>query len=356
MILALDAMGGDNAPQAVVDGALMALRDLENDFVIWLFGNEAQINACLEGKEYPADRLVVKPATEVITCEEAPAVAVRRKKGSSMVLAAKAVAVRRKKNSSMVLAAKAVADKEADCFISAGSTGAVLSCGTLVIRRIKDVQRPALAPLIPNLQGGHTMIIDAGANVDCKPPYLVQFAQMGSAYMELVEGVKDPAVGLLNNGEEAEKGNELTKETYPLLQALEGIRFTGNCEARELMSGDFDVVVTDGFAGNVLLKSTEGTAKAITAMLKTELMGSLRGAIGGAIAKPAFAALKKKMDYTEVGGAPLLGVNGGVIKAHGSSNAKAFFNAIRQAQKLVKGGVTKKIAAAVQASEIQVEG
>lgn len=334
MILALDAMGGDNAPQAVVDGALMALRELDEDIVIWLFGDEKQIKDCLAGKEYPADRLVIKPASEVITCEEAPAVAVRRKKDSSMVLAA-----------------KAVADKEANCFISAGSTGAVLSCGTLVIRRIKDVQRPALAPLIPNLQGGHTMIIDAGANVDCKPLYLVQFAQMGSAYMELVEGVKEPSVGLLNNGEEAEKGNELTKETYPMLQELEGIRFAGNCEARELMSGDFDVVVTDGFAGNVLLKSTEGTAKAITSMLKTELMGSLRGTIGGAIAKPAFVALKKKMDYTEVGGAPLLGVNGGVIKAHGSSSAKAFFNAVRQAEKLVRGGVTEKIAAAVQTSK-----
>ena len=322
MILALDAMGGDNAPQAVVDGALLALQELDKDMVIWLFGDEGQLKACLEGRSYPADRLVVKPAQEVITCEEAPAVAVRRKKDSSMVLAA-----------------KAVANKEADCFISAGSTGAVLACGTLVIRRIKDVQRPALAPLIPNLQGGHTMIIDAGANVDCKPVYLVQFAQMGSAYMELVEGVEDPAVGLL------------TKETYPLLQELEGIRFAGNCEARELMSGDFDVVVTDGFAGNVLLKSTEGTAKAITSMLKTELLGSLRGTIGGAIAKPAFAALKKKMDYTEVGGAPLLGVNGGVIKAHGSSNAKAFYNAIRQAQRLVKGGVTDKIAAAVQSQE-----
>ena len=333
MILALDAMGGDNAPQAVVDGALLALESLKKDITIWLFGDEEQIKKCLAGKTYPADRLVIKPASEVITCDEAPAAAVRRKK-----------------NSSMVLAAKAVADKEADCFISAGSTGAVLSCGTLIIRRIKDVQRPALSPLIPNLQGGHTMIIDAGANVDCKPLYLVQFAQMGSAYMELVEGVKEPAVGLLNNGEEAEKGNELTKETYPLLQALEGIQFVGNCEARELMSGDFDVVVTDGFAGNVLLKSTEGTAKAITSMLKTELMGSLRGTIGGAIAKPAFAALKK-MDYTEVGGAPLLGVNGGVIKAHGSSNAKAFFNAIRQAQKLVEGGVTEKIAAAVQAGK-----
>ena len=336
MIFALDAMGGDNAPQAVVDGALKALRELSQDITIWLFGDEAQINLCLVDREYPADRLVVKPAPEVITCEEAPAVAVRRKR-----------------NSSMVLAAKAVADGEADCFISAGSTGAVLSCGTLIIRRIKDVQRPALAPLIPNLQGGHTMIIFAGANVDCKPLYLVQFAQMGSAYMELVEGVEAPVIGLLNNGEEAEKGNELTKETYPLLKELDGIRFAGNCEARELMSGDFDVVVTDGFAGNVLLKSTEGTAKAITSMLKTELMGSLRGTIGGAIAKPAFAALKKKMDYTEVGGAPLLGVNGGVIKAHGSSNAKAFFNAIRQAQKLVRGGVTQKIAAAVQASKEQ---
>ena len=336
MILALDAMGGDNAPQAVVDGALMALKEPDSDLVIWLFGDESQIRACLAGKAYPAERLIVKPASEVITCEEAPAAAVRRKKDSSMVLAA-----------------KAVADKVADCFLSAGSTGAVLSCGTLIIRRIKDVQRPALAPLIPNLQGGHTMIIDAGANVDCKPLYLVQFAQMGSAYMELVEGVKTPAVGLLNNGEEAEKGNELTKETYPLLKELDGIRFAGNCEARELMSGDFDVVVTDGFAGNVLLKSTEGTAKAITAMLKTELMGSVRGTIGGAIAKPAFASLKKKMDYTEVGGAPLLGVNGGVIKAHGSSNAKAFFNAIRQAQKLVKGGVVEKIADAVHGAKVQ---
>ena len=334
MILALDAMGGDNAPQAVVDGAIQALQELDTEIVIWLFGDETQIKACLEGKTYPSDRLVIKPAAEVITCEEAPAVAVRRKKDSSMVLAA-----------------KAVADGEADCFISAGSTGAVLACGTLVIRRIKDVQRPALAPLIPNLQGKNTMIIDAGANVDCKPLYLVQFAQMGSAYMELVEGVDAPVIGLLNNGEEAEKGNELTKETYPLLKDLEGIRFGGNCEARELMSGDFDVVVTDGFAGNVLLKSTEGTAKAITSMLKTELMGSLRGTIGGAIAKPAFASLKKKMDYTEVGGAPLLGVNGGVIKAHGSSNAKAFYNAIRQAWKLVRGGVTQKIAAAVQASK-----
>ena len=337
MVLAIDAMGGDNAPQAVVEGALIALKELDKDIIIWMFGDKDQISDCLQGKDYPLDRLIIMPSTEIITCEEAPAVAVRRKK-----------------NSSMVLAAKAVADGDANCFISAGSTGAVLSCGTLIIRRIKNVQRPALAPLIPNLQGGHTMIIDAGANVDCKPIYLAQFAQMGSAYMELVEGVGEPVVGLLNNGEEAEKGNELTKMTFPLLSEMTDIRFAGNCEARELMSGDYDVVVTDGFAGNVLLKSTEGTAKAITSMLKAELMGSLRGTIGGAIAKPAFASLKKKMDYTEVGGAPLLGVNGGVIKAHGSSNAKAFYNAIRQAYKLVSGGVTAKITEAVQTASTHI--
>ena len=333
MVLAIDAMGGDNAPQAVVEGALLALKELDNDVIIWMFGDKDRISEFLQGKDYPADRLIIMPSTEIITCEEAPAVAVRHKK-----------------NSSMVLAAKAVAEGNANCFISAGSTGAVLSCGTLIIRRIKNVQRPALAPLIPNLKGGHTMIIDAGANVDCKPIYLAQFAIMGSAYMELVEGVNKPAVGLLNNGEEAEKGNELTKMTYPILSGMSNICFEGNCEARELMSGDYDVVVTDGFAGNVLLKSIEGTAKSITSMLKTELMGSLRGTIGGAIAKPAFASLKKKMDYTEVGGAPLLGVNGGVIKAHGSSNAKAFYNAIRQADKLVRGGVTEKISKAVRST------
>lgn len=329
MIIAIDAMGGDFAPKAVVEGALLALQETGEDVCLSLYGDEAQIRACLEGQSYDGGRLKIVPCTEVISCEEAPAAAVRQKKDSSMVRAA-----------------QAVAQGEADCFLSGGSSGAVLTAGTLIIRRIKGIQRPALATLIPNMQGGYTMLVDSGANADCKSAYLVQFAHMGAAYMQRVMGVEDPRIGLLNNGAEAEKGNELTKETYALLEQEPGIRFAGNAEARELMSGDFDVLVADGFSGNVLLKGTEGAAKTITAMLKTELMGTLRGMLGGAIAKPAFAALKKRMDYKEVGGAPLLGVNGGVIKAHGSSDGRAFKNAILQGEKLVRGSVTEQIAQA----------
>ena len=327
MKLALDAMGGDFAPQAAVEGALLALEKTGTDAELVLYGKKEEIEKYLQGKPYPAGRLSVCDCREEISCEEAPATAVRRKKDASLVRCA-----------------QAVADKEADCFISAGSTGAVLSAGTMIVRRIKGVQRPALGTMIPNLQGGHTLLIDCGANVDSKSCYLVQFAVMGTVYVRLLTGKEQPVVGLLNNGTEEEKGNLLSKETYPLLKETEGITFGGNCEARELMSGDFDVIVTDGFAGNVLLKGTEGAAKAITSMLKTELMGSLRGTIGGAIAKPAFAALKKRMDYKEVGGAPLLGVAGGVIKAHGSSDAKAFMNAILQAEKLVRTDVPGAIA------------
>lgn len=334
MILALDAMGGDLAPQAAIEGALEALNILGTDVTIHLYGLKEEIEKTLAGKSYPQDRLAVRDCRETIGCDEAPAVAVRRKKDSSLVRAA-----------------RAVADKEADCFISAGSTGAVLSAGTLIVRRIKGVQRPALGTMIPNLQGGHTFLIDCGANVDSKSSYLVQFAMMGSVYVRMLTGKDSPVVGLLNNGAEEEKGNELTKETYQLLKVRKDINFGGNCEARELMSGDYDVVVTDGFAGNVLLKGTEGAAKAIGAMLKTELMSSIRGTIGAAIAKPALNALKKRMDYKEVGGAPLLGVNGGVIKAHGSSDAKAFMNALRQAEKLVRTDVTGLIAAGVGEEE-----
>lgn len=323
MILALDAMGGDLAPQAAVEGALEALKILPADVQIQLYGKKEEIETFLTGKTYDSVRMSIMDCRETVGCDEAPAVAVRRKKDSSIVRCA-----------------RAVAEHEADCYISAGSTGAVLSAGTLIVRRIKGVQRPALGTMIPNLQGGHTFLIDCGANVDSKSSYLVQFAVMGSVYVKLLTGKTEPVVGLLNNGAEEEKGNELTKEAYQLLKAREDIYFAGNCEARELMSGDYDVVVTDGFAGNVLLKGTEGAAKAITAMLKTELLSTVRGTIGGAIAKPAFQALKKRMDYTEVGGAPLLGVNGGVIKAHGSSDAKAFMNALRQAEKLVRSDVT----------------
>ena len=329
MRILVDAMGGDNAPDQIALGAIQAAKDFGCEAVLVGRG-EAILQALKDqGIETLPKGVEIANADDVVDMHDDPATVVKKKKDSSMVRAA-----------------QAVAQGEADCFLSGGSSGAVLTAGTLIIRRIKGIQRPALATLIPNMQGGYTMLVDSGANADCKSAYLVQFAHMGAAYMQQVMGVEDPRIGLLNNGAEAEKGNELTKETYALLEQEPGIRFAGNAEARELMSGDFDVLVADGFSGNVLLKGTEGAAKAITAMLKTELMGTLRGMLGGAIAKPAFAALKKRMDYKEVGGAPLLGVNGGVIKAHGSSDGRAFKNAILQGEKLVRGSVTEQIAQA----------
>lgn len=239
----------------------------------------------------------------------------------------------------MIRAISAVADREADCVVSAGSTGALLSAATLIIRRIPNVKRPALAPVLPTVIGGHTILIDGGANTDCKPEYLDQFAIMGSAYMRGVYGIDSPKVGLLNNGTEETKGNEMSKAAHTLLKGNDRITFAGNCEARDALSGDFDVVVCDGFDGNVLLKGLEGAVSAVMSILKEGLMSSLKTKIGAALAKPAFRKLKHTMDYTEHGGAPLLGVNGGVIKAHGSSNAKAFCNALLQAEKLVSSDV-----------------
>lgn len=325
MIIAIDAMGGDLAPKAPIEGALKALPLLQKDVTLMLFGDREAMEACLS-EDYDRDRIRLVHCSEQISCEEAPVSAVRSKKDSSLVKAA-----------------EAVSKGEADCFVSAGSSGAVLTAGTLILRRIKGIQRPALATLIPNLQGGYTLLLDSGANADCKAGYLVEFAYMGSAYMTGVMGIDKPRIGLLNNGSEEEKGNLLTKEAYALLKGQAGLNFAGNCEARELMSGDYDVLVCDGFSGNVLLKGTEGTAKAITAMLKTELMGSLRGSLGGLLAKPALKNLKKRMDYKEVGGAPLLGVNGAMIKAHGSSDGKAFMNALLQGEKLVNGQVNKTL-------------
>ena len=219
---------------------------------------------------------------------------------------------------------------------------------TLIVRRIKGVKRPALAPLLPTRTGGWLMLIDCGVNADCKPSYLQQFAVMGSAYMKGVMGLESPRVGLLNNGAEAEKGNELTKAAYPLIQAAP-VNFAGNCEARDILSGDYDVLVCDGFSGNVVLKYTEGLSATILAMLKEELMADPRAKLGALLAKPAFRRMKKKMDYTEHGGAPLLGVNGGVIKAHGSSDAKAFCSAVMQARRFAQADVNGAISAAIAA-------
>lgn len=326
----MDAFGGDNAPAAVVEGAALALGRFD-DISITLCGREDAIRAELQKHSYDAARMAVLDAQEVIDCHEAPTLAIKRKKDSSLVKAL-----------------SAVANGEADCVVSAGSTGALLAGATFLVRRIKGVKRPALAPLLPTRTGGQMMLIDCGANADCKPSYLQQFAVMGSAYMKGVLGMESPRVALLSNGTEAEKGNELTKAAYPLLAAAP-VNFVGNCEARDILSGGHDVLVCDGFSGNVVLKYTEGLSATILAMLKDELMADTRAKLGAALAKPAFRRMKKKMDYTEQGGAPLLGVNGGVIKAHGSSDAKAFCSAVMQARRFTQADVNGAVRAAIAA-------
>lgn len=331
MIIAIDAMGGDNAPRAVLEGCAMALKELPETVQLNLFGDAAKIGALMEELQIPKARVTVTATTEVVGCDESPTMAIRKKKDSSLVRAIGAVAA-----------------KEADCVLSAGSTGALLTGATLIIKRQKNVKRPALATVMPTAKQGAVMLIDCGANTDSKPQYLQQFALMGTAYMQKLMNVAAPRVGLLNNGAESEKGNELTKATYPLLAGMD-INFVGNCEARDVLSGDFDVVVCDGFDGNVVLKGTEGVAGFMMTMLKKNLLGSLRGKVGAAIAKPAFRSLKRTLDYTEYGGAPLLGVAGGVIKAHGSSNGKAFQCAIRQAYHLIDAEVIRLVGDSIAA-------
>ncbi|MBQ7092802.1 MAG: phosphate acyltransferase PlsX, partial [Clostridia bacterium] len=289
----------------------------------------------LSAYDYDSSRVEIHHAPEVIGCDEQPAFAIRRKK-----------------NSSLVKAMELVRDKEAECVLSAGSTGAVLAGATFIVRRIEGVKRPALGVVFP-AEKGCVLIMDCGANVDCKPSYLMQFAVMASAYMKDVMGVENPRIGLLNNGAEAEKGNELTKAAYKLLENAP-VNFVGNCEARDILSGQFDAIVCDGFAGNVVLKYTEGMASTLMSMLKGELMADTRSKIGALLSKPAFKRFKKIMDYTEYGGAPLLGIDGGVVKAHGSSNAKAFAAAVGQARKFALGGINGSIRDAIgQLPDIQ---
>lgn len=257
----VDAFGGDHAPSSVIEGCVMGL-EANPDLSVILTGDEETIRSELSKCTYDTGRVSIKHAPDVITNCEAPVQAVRRKKQSSLVVALETVAA-----------------KEADVFISAGSTGAVLAGATFIVKRIRGVKRPALAPIMPTLPGGQVVLVDCGANVDCKSSNLQQFAVMGSAYAERVLGVRKPRVGLLNNGAEAEKGCELTKEAYQLLQQTP-INFVGNCEGRDVLTGDFDVVVADGFAGNVLLKSIEGTAAMVTGVLKEELMGTFLSRIG----------------------------------------------------------------------------
>ena len=328
MKIFVDAMGGDFAPQAPVAGAIEALRRYPNIEVV-LAGAIPEIEKYLVDCDDVRGRIELLDAPEVITNEESPVMGVRRKV-----------------NSATVKGMLALRNKEADGFVSAGSTGAVLAGGMFRLGRIPGIERPALAPMLPNGKG-YVLLIDCGANVDCKPEYLVQFGLMGSAYMQGVMGLESPRVGLVNIGAEAEKGNALVKETYPLMEKAP-YNFTGNVEARDVMADVADVLVADGFAGNLILKNTEGVAMALLKIIKSELMADTRGKIAGLIGKPAFKRVKKLMDYTEVGGAPLLGVQGAVVKAHGSSNAHAFSCAIGQLIKMIDGKVVDIIEKGVE--------
>lgn len=322
MKIVVDAMGGDNAPGAIIEGCVSAVNEYGVELI--LVGDSTMVNNELSKHSYDKAKIQVIHASEVISNNEHPAMAVRKKKDSSIVVGM-----------------KLVKEGQGEAFISAGSTGAILTGATLIIGRIKGISRPALAPIMPG-KNGVFMIIDVGANVDCKPENLVHFAIMGSAYFKRVLNIENPKVGLVNNGAEEEKGNELTKNAYQMLKNA-NINFVGNVEPREIPDGDVQVLVCDGFVGNTILKIFEGAASLIFNSLKEELMGSALSKIGALLSKSAFKKLKKKFDYTEYGGAAFLGVNGAVIKAHGSSNAKAIKNALRQAKLFIENGVIDQI-------------
>ncbi len=314
MKILVDAFGGDNAPEEIINASLLALFK-HKDLKITLVGKAEVIQDCLVGKKYDQARLDILDAREVIGCDEAPVEAIRTKKDSSIVRAIEELKTK---------------PDEYCAFVSAGSTGALLSASVLKLGRLKGVNRPVLAPILPTAKGTPVMLVDSGANMDAKSNNLVQFAMLAHVYMNKVLGVQKPRVALLNVGVEEAKGNELTKEVYPLLKQLP-INFVGNMEAREFLSGDYDIVVADGFSGNVLLKSSEGALKMLMTEIKSTIMSGFWSKMGGLLMKGKMKDLKKKFDYEGFGGSVLLGTKGIVIKAHGSTKAKGFLAAIEQA-------------------------
>lgn len=327
--VALDAMGGDNAPQAMVQGAVDAVAKRE-DIKIFLVGQEEVVNEELKKYDYQKDRIEVVHASEVIETAEPPVMAIRKKKDSSIVVALNLV----KKG-------------EADAFVSAGSSGAVLVGGQLIVGRIKGVERPPLAPLMPT-EKGVSLLIDCGANVDARPSHLVQFAKMGSIYMKNVIGIENPRVAIVNIGAEEEKGNALVKETFPLLKDCKDINFIGSIEAREIPHGGADVIVCEAFVGNVILKLFEGVGSVLISEIKKGLMTTLRSKIGALLIKPALKGTMKSFDASEYGGAPLLGLNGLVVKTHGSSTAKEVSNSIIQCITFKQQNISGKIKESIQ--------
>ena len=326
MKILIDAFGGDHAPDEVIAGTVEALKE-KDGWTAVLVGKKDVIDEKLKAYEYDVARVEILNANDVITCEEEPTVAVRRKPDSSICVAFKAL----KEQDDM------------DAFVSAGSTGAVLVGATLKLGRIQGLNRPALCPVLPTVKGDKQVLLcDSGANADCKPINLCQFAVMGSAYAEAM-GIENPKVALLSNGTEDEKGNMLLHEVLPVLRKTEGINFVGNIEGRDILMGDVDVVVADGFAGNIAIKAIEGTVGAMMKMIKDGIHSTLKGKIGGLFLKDTFKKLMKELDYNNKGGALFLGVNKTVIKAHGSSKRTAIKNAILQAVTYSNSAVADKV-------------
>lgn len=324
VVVALDAMGGDYAPEQTVQGAVNAVNSTDEIKVI-LVGKEDMIQTELKKYEYDTKDIEVVNATEIIDMGDVPTAAIKDKKDSSLVVAM-----------------RLVRDGKADAVVSAGSTGAILVGGQLVVGRLKGIKRPPLAPFVPTTKG-FSLLIDCGANVDARPEHLVQFAQMGSIYYENVMGKKNPTVGLLNIGTEEEKGNQLVKDTKPLLKECKNINYIGSIEAREIVRGGADVIVCEAFVGNVVLKFFEGLALTMFDSLKQGLMSSLRTKIGMLLVKPALKGLKNQFDTSSQGGAPLLGLKGLVVKAHGNSSSKEIEIAIKQCISFKKQKINEKI-------------
>ena len=332
----VDAMGGDYAPEWIIRGAVEAINEGAKAQII-LTGKEDVIKKELAKYTYDQSKIEVVNATEEITCHEAPVQAVRSKKDSSLVVGLNMV-----KNG------------EADAIISAGSSGAILAGGQLVVGRSKGVKRSPLAPLLPTSKG-YSLLIDCGANVDARASHLVQFAKMGSIYMEHVVGIKNPKVGIVNIGAEEEKGNALVKETFPLLKEEKELNFIGSVEAREIPHGQADVIVTEAFSGNVILKLYEGVGAVLISKVKEGLMSTLRSKIGALLIKSALKTTLKSFDASEYGGAPLLGLNGLVVKTHGSSKAKEVSNTLIQCVTFKKQKINEKIKESIQSEQKSAE-
>ena len=332
VIVALDAMGGDNAPVEIVKGAVEAVKE-EAGLFVKLVGREEQVRAELAKYTYPQGQIEVVDAPDVIETGEQPVMAIRRKKILHGTCADNGQR------------------KKADAFVSAGSSGAILVGGQVIVGRIRGVERPPMAPLIPTAKGV-SILVDSGANVDSRPSFLVQWAKMGSIYMENIMGIKNPKVAIVNVGLEEEKGNQLVKETYPLLKACKDINFIGSIEARNIPNGDADVIVCDAFVGNVILKLYEGTAKMLLSKVKTTLMSSLKTKIGALLIKNSLSDTMKSFDAKQYGGAPLIGLNGLVVKTHGNAKAMEVKNSLLQCVKFQREKVNEKIIASISAEKL----